>query len=156
MLINAEEIAALLPHAGAMCLIESVESCSEDQIICLTTTHRSLTNPLRRGGRLGIMAGIEFASQAMALHAALQPQPSWPGSSRPSTPPIGYLASLRAVTFHTNRLDHMDGALTIKATCQHREAAQAIYGFALAAGDDPLIDGRAVVAFATESNADFT
>lgn len=74
MLIGPAEIAALLPHAGAMCLINSVETCGDDQIICLTTTHLSVTNPLRRHGRLGIMAGVEYASQAMALHAALQSQ----------------------------------------------------------------------------------
>ena len=100
MLIGPAEIAALLPHAGAMCLIESVELCGDDQIICLTTTHLAAANPLRRHGRLGIMAGVEYASQAMALHAALQ-------SQGPAT--RGYLASLRAVTLYTDRLDPVDG-----------------------------------------------
>ena len=47
------------------------------------------------------MAGVEYASQAMALHVALQ-------SQGPAT--RGYLASLRAVTLHTDRLDLMDGS----------------------------------------------
>src|SRR5580692_6215850 len=106
MLIGPAEIAALLPHAGAMCLIEAVETCGDDQIICLTTTHHAVTNPLRRHGCLGIMAGVEYASQAMALHAALQSQ-----GSKPAT--RGYLASLRTVTLHTDRLDQTAGSLTI-------------------------------------------
>jgi predicted hotdog family 3-hydroxylacyl-ACP dehydratase len=140
MLIGPTEIAALLPHTGAMCLIESVETCDPDQIVCLTATHRLATNPLRRLDRLGIMAGVEYASQAMALHAALQAQ-------GPATK--GYLASLRAVTLHRDRLDPIPGSLTIKAGCQHREAARAVYGFTLTAAEGLLMEGRAVVIFMT-------
>ncbi len=141
MLIGPAEIAALLPHAGAMCLIEAVDTCGDDQIICLTTTHHAAANPLRRHGRLGIMAGVEYASQAMALHAALQSQGLTPATR-------GYLASLRAVALHTDRLDQIPGPLTIKADCQHREATRAVYGFELTAGEDLLMDGRAIVIFA--------
>lgn len=138
MLIGRTEISALLPHAGEMCLLDSVEECGESHIVCLATSHRSAANPLRSHGQLGIMAGIEYASQAMALHAILQSDGSRSGER-------GYLASLRSISFQNDRLDLIPGALTIAGECQHREATHAVYGFTLTAGDIRLMDGRAVV-----------
>ncbi len=140
MLIDRDRIAALIPHAGAMCLLDVVEAWDDTRIVCLTTTHRSQSNPLRRGGRLGILCGIEYAAQAMAAHAALNAQ----SSGRQGQ---GYLASLRSVTFVQDRLDLVPGALAIEATCLHRETDRAVYGFGVRNGDRSLLQGRAVVVF---------
>lgn len=139
MLIGHAEIAALLPHAGAMCLLDSVVECDNDHIVCMTTSHRAASNPMRARDRLGIMAGIEYASQAIALHAALRS----PGSG---TTHRGYLASLRSVSFRLDRLDLLPGTLTITACRKHQEGTRAVYDLALMAGDSVLMDGRAVVA----------
>ena len=73
-----------------MCLLEGVVSWDDGRIECVTATHRHAANPLRRDGRLGILCGVEYAAQAMALHAALT------GGGATAAPRRGYLASLRA------------------------------------------------------------
>jgi predicted hotdog family 3-hydroxylacyl-ACP dehydratase len=140
MLMDRERIAALIPHSGAMCLLDSVESWDDERIACLATSHRSPANPLLREGRLGVACGVEYAAQAMALHAALNAR----SADRPGR---GYLASLRSVTFARDRLDTVQESLAIKATCLHRETDRAIYEFAVRDQDRDLLRGRAVVVF---------
>ncbi len=145
MLIDQNAIAGLLPHAGDMCLLDCVESWDATRITCLASSHRSPSNPLRRNGAVGILCGIEYAAQVMAVHAAL----SAPRSGRSGRPGPGYLAALRSVAFHRDRLDEVAGLLTIEATCLHREARRAIYRFAIRAADHSLLTGRAVVVVAS-------
>jgi predicted hotdog family 3-hydroxylacyl-ACP dehydratase len=144
VLIDRIRISQLIPHAGDMCLLDAVQSWDAARIQCLTATHRWLGNPLRRNGWLGILCGIEYAAQAMAVHAALVPCGSI-GCRR------GYLASLRAVSCHAERLDLIPGTLIVEAECLNQEAIGAIYNFALRHEGGSLIDGRAVVVL--EGNA---
>lgn len=138
MLIDRAGVARLIPHAGAMCLLDGVEAYNEMQIRCLTMTHRSADNPLRRDGMLGILAGVEYAAQAMAVHAALNARET--GGARQ-----GFLASVRAVQWQVDRLDTIPGALTIQAVSMHAEASRRIYDFSLHEEDRPLLQGRAAV-----------
>jgi predicted hotdog family 3-hydroxylacyl-ACP dehydratase len=140
MLIDLDRIAGLIPHSGTMCLLHSVESWDNERIACLATSHRSADNPLRRDGRLGVACGVEYAAQAMALHAALN-------ARSPDRPGRGYLASLRSVTFAQAHLDTVPGFLVVKAACLHRETDRAIYGFAIRDHERDLLQGRAVVVF---------
>ena len=71
MALSRDEIAALIPHQGAMCLLSAVERYDERTIVCRATSHASESNPLRLGGRLPALAGIEYGAQALALHCAL-------------------------------------------------------------------------------------
>lgn len=113
MLIDRLEIARLIPHEGDMCLLDGVLSWDQSWIRCATATHRAATNPLRRAGRLPILCGIEYAAQGMALHAALtRPDVKAPGSGAARR---GYLASLRSVTCHEERLDQVAGTLIVEA-----------------------------------------
>jgi predicted hotdog family 3-hydroxylacyl-ACP dehydratase len=141
MLIDKTRIAQLIPHAGDMCLLDAVQSWDETHIRCVTATHHWVGNPLRRGGQLGILCGIEYAAQAMAVHAAL----ASPGSCDRHG---GYLASLRSVSCHTDRLDLTPGTLLIEAERLHLETSGAVYNFALRHDGRSLIDGRAVVVIA--------
>lgn len=138
MLIGKTEIARLIPHSGDMCLLDGVLSWDATRIHCESTTHRSVTNPLRRAGRLGILCGVEYAAQAMALHAAL-------AGGAMSPPRRGYLASLRALSCHHDRLDLLPGVLTIEAESLHRDVDRVIYGFAVRHENQVLLDGRAAV-----------
>jgi predicted hotdog family 3-hydroxylacyl-ACP dehydratase len=122
-----------------MCLLDQVLEWSETAILCAADSHRAPDNPLRRDGRLGILCGVEYAAQAMALHTALTAAPA----DSPDAPPrIGYLASLRALTAHTGRLDTLDGALRIAADRLLGEPDRAIYRFTLHHADHLLLDGR--------------
>jgi predicted hotdog family 3-hydroxylacyl-ACP dehydratase len=142
MLIGRTEIAALLPHGGDMCLLDCVQAWDAVRIVCQATSHRSANNPLRRDGRLGVLAGVEYAAQAMALHAALCASGDAYGAGRATR---GYLASLRGVSFHQERLDLIGDALIVEADCQHREAGRAVYGFTIRAAGQCLLEGRAIV-----------
>jgi predicted hotdog family 3-hydroxylacyl-ACP dehydratase len=138
VLIDKMEIARLIPHAGDMILLDGVLSWGEVRIQCVTATHKSIGNPLRRDGRIGILCGVEYVAQAIALHAALT-------RDKTDTPRRGYLASLRAVSCHADRLDVIPGTLLIEADQLLGEANRAIYNFALRNENRILLEGRAAV-----------
>ena len=138
MLIDRSRIAQLIPHAGDMCLLDGAVSWNQTRIECVTTTHRLPQNPMRRNGQLGSLCGVEYAAQAMALHAALV-------AGNNDIPHHGYLASLRAVNCYTDRLDLIPGALHVEAVRLHHELGRVIYTFVLRHDDHALLDGRAVV-----------
>jgi predicted hotdog family 3-hydroxylacyl-ACP dehydratase len=138
MLIDQAGIARLIPHSGDMCLLDGVRSWDGSRIECVTATHRAISNPLRRNGQLGILCGVEYAAQAMALHAAL-------AGHGTKTPRRGYLATLRDLSCHEERLDLMPGLLLVEAERLYGEASRVIYGFALRHEERILIAGRAAV-----------
>ena len=65
------DIATLIPHTGAMVLLDRVEAWDTDGILCRARSHLDDDNPLRRDGRLAACCGLEYALQAAALHGAL-------------------------------------------------------------------------------------
>jgi predicted hotdog family 3-hydroxylacyl-ACP dehydratase len=138
MVIGRDEIAALIPHAGEMCLLDGVIDWSATSIRCLSRRHMAEDNPLRSHARLGAVCGIEFAAQAMALHGSLCAG----GADRP---PHGYLASVRQVTCRCDRLDRFATDLTIEAERLAGDERQAMYRFALRCADIELLSGRAAV-----------
>ncbi len=129
-------IAALIPHQGAMCLLEQVERVDAEGIGCTSATHREETNPLRRGGMLPAVAGVEYAAQAMALHGAL---------SDDAAQPLGFLSALRDLRLLAARLDDVEGALAIEARAEARESRGMIYAFSVSGGGRLLLEGRAVI-----------
>lgn len=132
-------IAARVPHSGRMCLLHSVRRWSAERIECTARSHANLANPLRTPGGLLSTNAIEYAAQAMALHGTL--------CAAPGTPPTpGFLASVRAVTLHVQRLDDIAGDLNIDVSLLAGDTRQALYTFTL--HDDAgrlLVDGRATV-----------
>jgi len=140
MMLTHAQIAALIPHAGAMCLLDQVESWDARDIVCLTRRHRELDNPLRRrDGRLGALAGIELAGQAAALHGAFAASPS-------AKPRRGVIASLRDIRLSCALLDAVP-ALTVTATLVTGDSTGATYQFAVADNAAPLLTGRFTILF---------
>ncbi len=135
-------IAARVPHAGSMCLLHELLRWDADSIECRALSHHQADNPLREGNRLPCTAAIEYAAQAMALHAALAaPTPS--AGARP-----GLLASVRGVQLRVPRLDDQPGALRVRCERLAGDEQQAMYRFAVTAEEDehhPLAQGRATV-----------
>jgi len=138
--IGPDRIRALIPHHGAMCLLDSVLEWTARDIVCRAVSHLSPDNPLRHRGALSTLAGAEYGMQAACLHGALI---AGGAVRRP-----GFLAALRGVRCHAARLDDPAlGALLVRASLEHREEAGAIYGFSLAAEDGVvLVEGRAAIA----------
>jgi predicted hotdog family 3-hydroxylacyl-ACP dehydratase len=139
-----DEIAALIPHAGAMCLLDSVLTWDTTSITCVSGRYLALSNPLRRAdGRLGAATGIELAGQAAALHGRL----TAPTSEKPR---FGYLASLRDIQLATAILD-TTSPLTITAERLMGDATGATYNFALTQNAAPVLSGRFTVLFGPDS-----
>jgi predicted hotdog family 3-hydroxylacyl-ACP dehydratase len=138
-MLDRARILALIPHQGAMCLLDSVVRWDEREIVCRAVSHCASDNPLRHEGRLGALAGVEYCLQAACLHGALTA-----GGQRQEP---GYLAALRDVQIGAGRLDDPQlGALSVTAALELRQEAGMIYRFALAAADGRiLVEGRASI-----------
>ncbi|HTH59494.1 MAG TPA: hotdog family protein [Paraburkholderia sp.] len=139
-----EWIAAHIPHAGAMCLLDEVVAWDDERIRCIATSHRDPRNPLRANGRLAAVNGIEYAAQAMAVHGAVL------GAAR-SRPRVGFLASVRNVDARVERLDDVDGPLTIDAERMSGDGNHLLYRFTIGCGERVLLTGRAAVLLDAES-----
>jgi predicted hotdog family 3-hydroxylacyl-ACP dehydratase len=134
-------IAAHIPHSGAMCLLDTVEAWDDTHVRCTATSHRDAGNPLRSHGRLAAVCGVEYAAQAMAVHGALLG--ALDGAH--DGPPVGYLASVRNVEAHVERLDTLDGALAIEAERVSGGGNTILYGFTVRSNERVLLTGRAAV-----------
>ncbi|AQQ33472.1 MULTISPECIES: hotdog family protein [Burkholderia cepacia complex] len=131
-------IAAHIPHAGTMCVLDSVDAWDTERIRCTATSHRDPDNPLRARGRLASVCGIEYAAQAMALHGALL-------GAHEARPRVGYLASVRNVDAFVDRLDTFEQPLTIDAQRVSGDGRSVLYEFTLRCGERVLLSGRAAV-----------
>ena len=137
------DIARRIPHQGSMCLLECVSAWDTQQIRCEASSHRDSNNPLRAHGRLGAACGIEYAAQAMAVHGALLAESGAGAASQ--GPTLGYLASVRGVTLHVDRLDDLSDALSIHAERLSGDNTTILYSFTVHAGRRLLLSGRAAV-----------
>lgn len=138
-LLDHAGIAALVPHAGSMCLLHELSGWDEAHIVCRAISHRDVANPLRSAQGLPVTAAIEYAGQAMALHGALLAQ-ALGAAMRP-----GMLASARSVEFTRLRLDDLAGDLTVSAERLAGDDRQILYRFELVHAGVPVASGRAAV-----------
>lgn len=143
--LQAQDIARRIPHQGSMCLLDCVTAWDDNQIRCEASSHRFASNPLRAHGRLGASCGVEYAAQAMAVHGALIAENLAGNGEACQAPKVGYLASIRGLTLHVERLDDQIGALTIHAERLSGDDNTILYSFSLHAGLTLLLAGRAVV-----------
>lgn len=139
-MIRKPDLSRLIPHQGAMCLLDAVEQWDETGIICTASSHRDATNPLRGDHQLEAICGLEYAAQAMAVHVGLLEQ----RGDRHRTA-VGYLGAVNNLTLLVSRLDTVQEALTIQATRLLGQAGRFIYLFRLSAGRRELLDGRASI-----------
>lgn len=141
-MLNHHDIARRIPHHGSMCLLDRVVAWNPDSIQCEATSHRAADNPLRAHGRLGIACAIEYAAQAMAVHGSLLAEAHGAGAAAPR---VGYLASVRNVQLHADRIDDVQGPLTVSAERLMGDANNIVYTFAVSSGAGALLSGRATV-----------
>jgi predicted hotdog family 3-hydroxylacyl-ACP dehydratase len=141
-MLNRNDIAALIPHQGAMCLLEQVVSWDATRICCSTSSHRNPHHPLRMASGLPAACAIEYAAQAIAVHGGLQRAQN----AEFRAPSAGYLANAREVTWAVQRLDDIEGDLLIDAEQLISEGGRSIYAFTVSANGRALIQGRVAVA----------
>lgn len=138
-MLDHDAIARLIPHAGAMCLLARVTEHNATSITCEADSHRAAANPLRNGRALPVSAGIEYAAQAIALHAALRKAGGPAGG--------GFLAVLSEVRWNHARLDDLPEPLIIQADLLADTGGGLQYRFSVgAAGETPAIEGIQVIA----------
>lgn len=124
-----------------MCLLDSVEDWDSETIRCLARSHRDRRNPLGRGDRLEAICGLEYAAQAMAVHAGLVRTPE-------ETQPVGgYLGGVRDLKVDVQRLDDIEHPLNIEAARLVLGDASAMYAFSVSVRGKPLLRGRASLFF---------
>lgn len=131
----------MIPHAGRMCLLDEVIDWNAETIRCRSTSHRDRDNPLRAGGELPVLCGIEYAAQAMAVHGRLS-------AAVRERPRAGYLAAVSDVVCRLRRLDDVPGDLLVEAQRLAGDEARVLYGFSLLAGGKEALSGKATVVLA--------
>jgi predicted hotdog family 3-hydroxylacyl-ACP dehydratase len=143
-MMGPSEIAALIPHEGAMSLLAGIRRWDANAISCVASSHHDPANPLRRGGRLHAVCGIEYASQAMAAHGML-------AGGIAQRPRGGYLVSVRELVCHLAYLDDLADDIVVDAERLSGDELRVIYNFRLGCGDRELLRGRAAVLLDVES-----
>jgi predicted hotdog family 3-hydroxylacyl-ACP dehydratase len=151
MLLDRSWIERHIPHQGRMCLLDAVTAWDAARIVCRTASHRAEGNPMRKNGRLGIVCGIEYAAQSMAVHGALLAGAADPaaatteGDGLRGRPAAGFLAALRGVRWRVARLDDIEEDLICEASRVAGDGGSALYEFVVRAAAGELISGRATV-----------
>jgi predicted hotdog family 3-hydroxylacyl-ACP dehydratase len=138
MSLNKAEIAQLIPHTGTMCLLDSVQHWDGDRIVCTAVSHRDAANPLRRGASLPAVCGVEYAAQAMGVHGRL-------AANNRSKPAAGYLASLRDLVLHAERLDDSAEPLTVEVRRLADSGESVMCEFTIRSSERQLLSGRATL-----------
>ena len=134
-----DEIAALIPHQGTMCLNERVVRWDGDGVVLATASHRAADNPLRSAGRLRALHLCEYGAQAMAVHGGLLARAAG-GTAAP-----GLLVSLRAVELHVDTIDDLAGELEVEAEQLAASPESWQYAFEVRHDGRVLARGRAAV-----------
>jgi predicted hotdog family 3-hydroxylacyl-ACP dehydratase len=152
-LLDRAQLSALIPHAGSMCLLDSVLEWTAEWIRCETLSHRDPANPLRRRNALAALHLVEYGAQAMAIHGALvQGALVSQGGPQP-----GMLGALRDIKLHVARIDDIEQPLSITATRRLARSDGLIYDFVIALRDSPtrvLCEGRISVVLHASQRVD--
>jgi predicted hotdog family 3-hydroxylacyl-ACP dehydratase len=143
--LNFPEIYTQVPHAGTMRLIDSVVAWDECSIVCSSRSHRQSSNPLRRDGHLACVHAVEYAAQAMIIHAWLRSASS--DADPETTPPKAvYIASMRDVALTGGSLDQGDDEkLEISAVLNGEVGGVCNYRFAVTGATTTFATGQVVV-----------
>lgn len=145
--LDRDAIATLIPHAGAMCLLDAVPDWDATRIRARSTSHAHAAHPLRRDGALHAVHLCEYGAQAAAVHGALAARAAG------AAPRPGLLAALREVRLHVEVADPAGGALDVEAECLLGDAHGAQYAFRVTQGGCLLASGRATIVYAAATRA---
>ncbi len=132
--------AHLIPHAGAMCLLDAVQAWDDQAIHATSEGHARADNPLRGPHGLHAVHLAEYGAQAMAVHGALLARSRGNSAVR-----AGMLVSLREVQLFAEFVDQLDGRLDVHAECLYASEGGAQYAFRVEHRGRLLANGRAAV-----------
>lgn len=138
-MLKHDEICALIPHSGEMCLLDAVKSWDENSIICMTNSHRKAAHPLRNSEGLPMVSLLEYGAQAMAVHGCLLAEKEAGDMTE------AYLAALRDVQLAQGWLSDIEDELEIGVERIYAEGGNMIYSMSISANEKILASGRATV-----------
>ena len=138
-MLTHDDIQALIPHKGAMCLWEEVVDWNESSVRLRADNHRDPSHPLRSHGRLRAIHLCEYGAQAMAVHGGVRAR----RAGEPMRP--GLLVALRTVALHVARIDDLPGKLECEAEVLVQAEGSQQYAFRITHAGDLLVEGRAAV-----------
>ncbi len=142
-MLARDEIAALIPHQGAMCLWDEVVGWDAVRIALRSQRHRDGDHPLRSGGRLRAVHLCEYGAQAMAVHGGLR------AHAAGATAPPGLLVALRGVQLQVARIDDLAGDIEAEAEVLVEGDRGCQYAFRITHQGTLLAEGRAAVLLST-------
>ena len=137
-MLNRAQIERRIPHAGAMCLLDSVEHWDAATIVCHAAAPTA-AHPLAGAHGVPAVAAVEYAAQATAVHGALL--------DAAESPRAGLLAKLTDVELLADVLDETGGALTVRAGLLSRADNGCLYSFEVFDRRACVARGRLLVAF---------
>ncbi|HUB89552.1 MAG TPA: phosphotransferase [Dyella sp.] len=141
-LLTQEAWTALIPHAGAMALIDVVVAWNATSIHATGERHSPDEHPLRDAAGLHAVHLIEYGAQAAAVHSALL------GGVDVRD---GRLVSLRDVQLTVDYVDLARGRLDVQAQQLVADQRVAQYAFQVEQHGRLLASGRLMVMYAVTS-----
>ena len=138
-MLSHEQIEALVPHKGSMCLWQEVVDWDAQCIRLRTTGHADPAHPLRCNGHLHALHLCEYGAQAMAVHGGLR------AAAGGQALRAGLLVALRGVQLHCVRIDGLPGVLECEAKVLAESAGSQQYMFRIFHAGNLLAEGRAAV-----------
>lgn len=139
-MIEREELCALIPHAGDMCLLDRVDHWGQRSIDCSSSSHLLARNPLTINNKLAAVHAVEYAAQSMAVHGGLL-------AREQGIPPVGggFIAALRDIRLHVEYLHDKPEPLQIHAETMLQSTEAMIYSFEISSGGRAIAEGRITV-----------
>ena len=137
-MLSRREIERRVPHAGAMCLLDSVQQWDTTAIVCHAMAPTP-QHPLARATGVPAIAAAEYAAQAAAVHGSLL--------DADGAPRQGMLAKLSDVELCAATIDSDGGVLTIRAAMLSRVETGCMYSFDVSDTRACIARGRLMVAF---------
>lgn len=139
-MLTRGRILDLIPHAGAMCLLDHVVEWDQSGIHCRSDSRAGPSHPLRHDDRVAMVHLIEYGAQAAALHAGLMAR-----EAGVEAVAGGYLAGLRDVVLTEQQIDVAAAVLDVYARQQAGGPQGMIYHFEVMSAGVSHCSGRLTV-----------
>lgn len=139
MRVTRDSLPQLIPHQGAMCLLDDVSEFDDKSIVCISESHLRPDHPLARDTGLSAVHALEYAVQAVAAHGSLT------NGDNGNRPHPGLLVALRDTEILRDRLDTLAAPLMVTAWRLLHDGNSMIYEFKVSAADELIAAGRATI-----------
>ena len=142
-MLNADDIAKLIPHGKNMSLLEKVAAWDDNSIRCCAVNFLSTSNPLIEGGLLDNIILIEYAAQAVAVHLSLL-------SGSFGTPRTAYIGAVKDIVLMQQIQPHIE--IEISAFGLLKNGNGCVYEFNATQNTTSVISGKLYLNYLNQSS----